>query len=212
VRTRERDLATHASFLPRIMDRRSQLASRRDDILRLVDGLPTPAVSAASTTPNEPFVPRNDLARELNRERIKTLLDYDGVRDVSCDTIHEDYLAVFGILVWIRRTKYISDFVRYEELADTYLPFHNDNEWPSDCSGFFNDFKREQWKFCAQEFRPGKLNDSRIRSDKIIPIVARSTLSKSPDSIVENIVIHPDYDLLSSKVCSRLISPANGYC
>jgi hypothetical protein len=133
---------------------------------------------------------------------IKTVLEIHGVWNVNSETIHKDYLAVFCTLIRIDKTEYITSFTRDPESADRYLPFLNDTGWSSQCSSFFKEFEITQWEFCAQEFHIGRLEDVQLRPNKILPITERRLLHKGPDSRVEQIQIHPDYNSLSTAVCS----------
>jgi hypothetical protein len=133
---------------------------------------------------------------------IKKLLEYHGVRDTNCDTVHDDYLAVFCILIRIGKPKDIAHFTRDPESADRHLPFLNNAGWLPQCSSCYEDFEVAQWEFCAQAFHTGRLEDMQLRPNKVIPITARKVIQKGPDSIVEKIEIHPDYNYLNNAVCS----------
>lgn len=193
------------------MEGHQNLSPQANRILEHVKSLRIPTAKAKSTAKDTWFVPRHVLARELGRSKIKILLDYYGISDVSCDTIHEDYLAVFGILITINQTKFIACFIQYEELADNRLPFHDKSQWLPECCVFFDEFKKAQWEFCAQEFRAGRLGDKRLHPDRVIPITARHCLNKGLDSIVEVIDIHPDYNCLLGEVRSGKVTTSPLY-
>jgi hypothetical protein len=183
------------------MTRQSYLVPQRDDILRRIDELRVLAANLDPAAPKEYFIPRFTLAKELTREKIKTLLDYEEVRDVDYDTIHDNYLAVFGTLIRIQKISYIAHFVHYQEFADIRLPFTTDHGWPPACSVVFEPFERAQWEFCAQELCFGRLDKVTLHPDRIIPITRRNVLKASPDSRVEKVTIHLDYNRLFSAVC-----------
>jgi hypothetical protein len=184
------------------MNRPTQLARQVDDILERIDSLRLPVAKSESSSQDVYFMPRHQVAKDINREMIKKLLEYHGIRDSNCDIIHKEYLAVFCTLIKIRKIKHIAHFTRNPESADRYLPFLNAAGWSSQCSRFFKDFEIAQWEFCAQEFHMGRLEDMHLRPNKVVPIIARTTLQKGPDSIVEKIEIHPDYNYLSTAVYS----------
>jgi hypothetical protein len=187
------------------MERTAQLAQQVDDIQKHIKSLRLPVAQSDPISQDVFFTPRRKLAEEFSKEMIRKLLANHGVRDANCDTIHDEYLAVLCTLIRIRKTKYIIYFTCDPESADRYLPFLNHTGWSSECSSFFSDFERAQWEFCAQEFHVGRLNDMRMRPNKIIPIIARKQLKKGPDSLVERIELHSDYNYLSTAVCSSQI-------
>jgi hypothetical protein len=188
------------------MERPAQLARQVDDIVECIDSLRLPVAKLKASSQDAYFTPRYELAKEFNREMIRKLLEYHGIRDANCDTIHEEYLAVFCTLIKIKKTKHIAHFTRDPESADRHLPFLNAAGWSSQCSSFFKDFETAQWEFCAQEFHMGRLEDMHLRPNKVVPIIARTTLQKGPDSIVEKIEIHPDYNCLNTAVYSLYIT------
>jgi serine/threonine protein kinase len=203
------DVDSHASLDRHIMEHPAQLAQQVDDVLELINSLRQTVAKPESALQDVFFTPRCILAKEFNREMIRKLLGNYGVRDANCDTIHDEYLAVLCTLIRIRKTKYIVYFIRDPESADRYLPFLNHTGWSSECSSFFSDFERAQWEFCAQEFHVGRLDDMRLRPNKIIPITARKQLKKGPDSKVEQIEIHSDYNYFNTAVCSCQIEHIN---
>lgn len=182
---------------------RPQLAHQAEDIQRRIDGLRTRAIAFDSSTPDKYFIPRRKLAEVLSPNRIKILLEYHGLRGVNCDIIHYGYLAVLGTLTIIHRTEYITYFTRYEELSDAYLPFHDKSWWSRECHHFFEEFESAQWQFCSQEFHSGELNDVVLRPGRILPFIDRKIIKKGPNPIVEQIEIHPDYNLLHAEVSTR---------
>ncbi|KAL5113929.1 hypothetical protein ACEQ8H_008178 [Pleosporales sp. CAS-2024a] len=112
------------------------------------------------------FVPRRELARKLTADKIQTVLARDNVQGANPVLIHKHYLEVFAILLCIDKTRHIGSFTRHQKLKDTSLPFINKSEWPEERLEFFDDFKKAQWEFCAQEIH----------------------------ATVELIVVHADYD------------------
>lgn len=182
------------------MEGQPQLVTQANRILERIRSLRTPIAKLHPTATDVFFVPRHVLRKELSVGNIRTLLDYYGIIGVSCDTVHQDYLAVLGTLIAINQTKYIACFTQYLEFADDRLPFHDPSEWSPECCVFFEDFKSAQWAFCAQEFRAGRLGDKRLNPNRILPIIERRCLNRGPDSIVEEIDVHPDYNCLGVEV------------
>jgi hypothetical protein len=200
------DIDLEASLVWRPIKRPTQVARQAADIYERIDLLRLRVAKAESSSQDVYFTPRHKLAKDINRDMIKKLLEHNGVRDANCDAIHDEYLAVFCILISIGKIKHIAHFTRDPESADRYLPFLNDAGWSPQCSSFFKEFEIAQWGFCAQEFHIGRLEDMRLRPNKVIPIMTRTILQKGPDSIVEKIEIHPDYNYLNTAVCSFKIT------
>jgi hypothetical protein len=194
------DINSEASLGWRTSKRPTQLAHQAADIFERIESLRLPVAKTESSSQDVYFTPRHTLTKNINRDMIKKLLEYYELRDASCDTIHDEYLAVFCTLIRIRKAKHIVYFTRDPESADRYLPFLNHAGWSSECSSFFEDFEIAQWEFCAQEFYLGRLEDMQLRPNKVIPIIARTLLHKGPDSIVERIEIHSDYNYLNTAV------------
>jgi hypothetical protein len=184
------------------MEHPSQLVQQVKDILEHINSLRVPVAKLEPSSQDVFFTPRRILAKEISREMIMSLLVYHGVRDINCDTIHDHYLAVFCTLIRIGKPEYVAYFTRDPESADRYLPFLNDAGWAPQCSSFFQDFESTQWEFCAQEFHIGRLENVQLRPHKILPVTERKLLHRGPDSVVEQIHIHSDYNYLKTTVGS----------
>jgi hypothetical protein len=105
------------------MERRAQLVSQVDDILRGVEALQTPAFDAFSPAPDTPFVPKQALRSYLTQNKIKTLLRSCRRPTNQAENIRNYYLAVFATLLEIGKGKYILHFIPYDGFANEFLPF-----------------------------------------------------------------------------------------
>jgi hypothetical protein len=193
---------SYTSPVQSTMERPKQLMRQVHDILERIDSLRLPVAKSDPASQDVYFTPRHKLAKEINREMIKQLSEYYGVPDADCDMVHDDYLAVFCILIRIGKPKYIAHFTRNPESADRHLPFLNNAGWSLQCFSFFEDFEVMQWEFCAQDFRIGWLEDVQLPPNKIIPMIKRTLIRKESDFTIEKIEIHPDYNYLNTTVCS----------
>jgi hypothetical protein len=102
------DADSPTSLVRHTMDRPAQLARQVHDISEHIVSLRLPVAKSDPSSQEVYFTPRHKLAKEITREMIKKLLEYHGVRDTNCDTVHDDYLAVFCILIRIGKPKDIA--------------------------------------------------------------------------------------------------------
>jgi hypothetical protein len=148
-----------------------------------------------------PFISRHALQQQLSHDSIKTLLDYNGIRNVDVDNIYKHYISVFGILLQIRKYEYIPYFVAHEHFSDDYLPFRDSAGWFEEYrANFFAAFYESQWAFCAQKFRSGRLDNIVLHQNRILPFVHKLTIQEGSDAKVEKVEIHPHYNELVPKV------------
>jgi hypothetical protein len=176
---------------------RSQLDTHVADIITHLDQLQVREQDALSRNLGRPFVPRHTLQQYLSRDKIRQILEFCNVWDVDLDTIRNHYIAVFGILVQIKRPEYIGHFITHQHFADDRLPFLDRESWLEDYRGdFFKDFYEAQWKYCAQDFRPGRLDNIVIQKERILPFESRSLIKRGADSKVEKVEIHKYYHSL----------------
>jgi hypothetical protein len=145
------------------------------------------------------FVPKPALRGYLDRKRIRKLLDLYSIPLHKCESIFKDYLAVFVILLFMRKGNYITLFLQYVPYSDARLPFQKDTDLPEGCDrDFHNDFDKIQWPFCAQELGPDSLSDKRFSPKMIMPITSSEALKTGPDGTTFKVEIHPDYNKFPS--------------
>jgi hypothetical protein len=184
------------------MERRAQLVSQVDDILRGIEALQIPAFDAFSPASGRLFVPKQALRSYLTPNKIETLHRSCRRPTSHSEKVRNYYLAVFAILFEIGKGKYILHFIPYDGFADEFLPFDEftKKKWPHDCRKFFDKFYDTQWEFCAQQLKAGRLENKRMDPKRIIPIIAKVCLKGGPNANILKIKVHPDYNELVSKV------------
>jgi hypothetical protein len=148
---------------------------------------------------NRSFIPRHALRRFLTHDMVKKLLKITCMNSLKWEAVCNKYLTVFVILLSIDQGAYIMHFLRYNYLADAFLPFNDQTNWPLTCRKFFEAFDKIQWEFCAQELGSDDLDDKEFDSRIIVPIISREPL-KSGDSRTSKVEVHPDYNCLSPAV------------
>jgi hypothetical protein len=130
---------------------------------------------------------------------VKRLLKITCVNSLKWEAVCNKYLTVFAILLSIDQAPYIVHFLRFNYLADAFLPFNDQSNWPLTCRKFFEAFDKIQWEFCAQELGSDDLDDKEFDSRIIVPIMSREPF-KSGDSRTSKVEVHPDYNCLSPAV------------
>jgi hypothetical protein len=153
-----------------------------------------------------PFMPQNALKQYLSqknrlRDLLKALFDPEDLPVyVSPTSILAKCISVFAILVRIRKGRYIGEFLRHRELFDHQLPFRTrPPDFPSlsNDDPFFDDFCKEQWRFCAHTFSDGE-DDIRISEPCILPILTKESLEEGGTADLFKVTLHADYDKLQS--------------
>jgi hypothetical protein len=155
-----------------------------------------PTIDGPSTTQQHKFIRRATLRDYLTPNQLRKLLNSHG----ELDAVKTAYLVVFAILVFIGKGIYITRFIPHNDLDDEHLPFQHFGGWPDDCLEFKEQFFKAQWQFCAQSLKIGRLNETRLSSEVIVPITRRTLLKKGVVSSTYVVDIHPEYDLLSGGV------------
>ena len=108
---------------------------------------------------------------------------------------------VFAILTCIGYPEFIYAFVGEDQLQDRRLPFGSDKKalFPFVEPGqtFFDDFEREQWRFCVEELKFGHAHMT-FDGRQILPIKKVTAIERGVgvSAIVHKIVIHGEYDSL----------------
>jgi hypothetical protein len=141
------------------------------------------------------FVPKPALRGYLDRKRIKKFLGLYSISLHHCESIFNDYLIVFAILLFMRKGNYIQLFLQYVQYSDARLPFQKNADLPEGCGqDFYEEFDKTQWPFCAQELGPKSLSDKRFSRKTIMPITSSEALKSGPDGCTFKVEIHPDYN------------------
>ena len=149
------------------------------------------------------YIPLEKLKEKLTRRRVEGLLaalfENEERSAPDVDLVISDYLRPFAILLCIGEGSMISQFMKYESLADVRLPLSwEPSAFPkSSRCDIWAAFRQEQWMFCAQTL---KLNmDLHIEPEYILPILSKETIAEGGSSITYKIIVDRDYDELISR-------------
>nr|KAK5446067.1 hypothetical protein LTR18_003986 [Exophiala xenobiotica] len=193
------------------------------DLIRWIDDNSEQGIDAFGN--RVPFMPENALKQYLSQKNrlpdlLKALFDPgEPPANVSSNSILASYISVFAILVRIHKGQYIGAFLRHKaELSDHQLPFRaRPPDFPSlsNDDPFFDDFCKEQWRFCAHNFSDGE-DDIHISESYILPILAKESLEDGGTADLCRVTIHADYDKIQSSAeylegVSTSLKPRNTY-
>jgi len=151
------------------------------------------------------FVRLTALRDYLTAECIRGLLLAFYQNHTDSSPIREAYILVFTILALLNKGTYIRHFLCRPFLADIRLPFHNPDDWPSDCRHFFKAFCEAQWQFCVPDLEASKLFDTHFDDEAVLPIISKKQLRKGTNSSTFKIEVQPEYDRLAGGVSKTLI-------
>ena len=150
--------------------------------------------------PKHPFIPRSHLEAYFNKpRRLENLLDavLDSQERPALDAnyVRRHYLQSFAILLCIGEGRMIHHFQQHSSLRDLKLPHRTPpSEFPFTIPGKFEDFKKEQWQFCASPLEYG-MND-RFKEEDILPIIRKEKIGEGGSAIVYKIVVDEGYNSL----------------
>ena len=159
------------------------------------------------------FVPRSSLEKYFERpNRLEKLLD--AVLDsherpaVEANYVREHYLQSLATLLCIGEGRMIHHFQQYKSLRDQKLPYRTrPDDFPITTPDKFEEFKKEQWQFCASKLEYG-MND-RFKEEDILPITRKDKIGEGGSAIIYKVVVDEDYNSLRPRghvipVCSIL--------
>lgn len=108
---------------------------------------------------------------------------------VKTKVLLEKYSKVFAVLVRIGKGHYIPHFLENEELGDHQLPFSKrPAAFPSEAQDFFDDFYREQFRFCAAVF-DGRAHHAFV-PERIMPYLEKEEIGQGGSSVVYKVKVH----------------------
>jgi hypothetical protein len=150
-----------------------------------------------------PFIPVSALKEYLTGSRIRAILKVLSANQSLDQTICNQYLIVFSILLRIGKARYIEHFTRFRSLSDRFLPFttldHSPDNWPGSSADFFPAFYDEQWRFCALTFDRDQSPEICLDKRQILPIVEKVKLNSGGSANVYKIKLHAAYNDLVDK-------------
>ncbi|KAI9866765.1 MAG: hypothetical protein M1813_000707 [Trichoglossum hirsutum] len=115
---------------------------------------------------------------------------------ISPEAIQGKYEKVFGVLLRIKKGRFIRCFIEYPSLLDEKLPFDKrPTHFPTEgAEDFFESFYKQQWMFCPPVFCRGETK--RYDPECILPIIYKEQISGGASAIVYKIVLHKSYNHL----------------
>ena len=154
------------------------------------------------------FIPKELLHRYLSRKNLLKLLSALHIPAGCLDSIENNLLRVFVILIQIERASSISSFVESSDVKDSNLPFHEKDisKWPEDCHDFFDEFYNRQWEYCVKKWGikgEDKLTGFKLPEKALLPIVNETILRNGSNSRTLKIGLHPDYNGLRQDVSAQ---------
>lgn len=138
------------------------------------------------------YVCPNDLKRHWKIEDIARI-----ARNVSAEQVHQNYLQIFSILVWIGAAPFIHYFTDSVGSADFLLPM-NEAKFQSHAKDLpelhQKEFIKEQWRFTPLLFSRTIISKLQLDERRIIPIEDITLLKGGGDcgSKVSRVKLHPN--------------------
>lgn len=168
------------------------------------------------------FVPLDSLKSYFKAEESKTLtriisevFDATDFPPIDPEDILRSHTAVFCILLHLGRGQCVEDFISYEELSDSRLPFdpkHPPAEFSFDDEGpnFLQQFCEKQWMYCVATFDRHMLH-KHFGRQRLLPITCKEPLRHegiAERSVIElygphNKLVIPSKDNASSNLNSN---------
>lgn len=124
------------------------------------------------------YIPYHKLEDYWSDDNIKQLLGIIG-QIIDCQVIQKKYLRVFSILVAIRMTSYIGQFVRHGQDDDHAAPLKGAIPGLSEVTridDLYERYREKQWIFCPVKLSTS-LSNTQLHDRSIFPIVKYETLT-----------------------------------
>ncbi|KAF4869297.1 hypothetical protein CGCSCA1_v011541 [Colletotrichum siamense] len=126
------------------------------------------------------FMPRIALKEFWTMERIENVLRSPTDRiQATSHTIQSHYVVVFSILVFMSQPEHIPIFIQ-GGTEDSKLPLDTTPYAYSETSEslhVFDEFQKEQWKFCPLEFDTGdKLSNRHLSPYHVVPVLEKEEI------------------------------------
>jgi hypothetical protein len=119
------------------------------------------------------------------------------------DIIVDRYTAVFCILLYIGKGRFIAHFAEHSNLEEQHLPFEPSvppaNFPDSADPQFFNKFCKMQWRFTCPTLDPRGLYKQHFHDERVLPIVKKEELNTGGSAKLYRIKIHDLYNELVPK-------------
>jgi hypothetical protein len=153
------------------------------------------------TTDLEDFVPAGEVEAYLSESgRLRAIIAAlfpNGYDDTETRKIKRSYSIVLAILVSIDHGEYIDNFLPYDFLCDTRLPFtERPRKFPigrGTPDTLFERFQRAQVRFCAAKFTRGH---HIFEAEERLPFLERTFVGQGGSAKVYRVKIHTEHDSL----------------
>lgn len=148
------------------------------------------------------YIPRSVLFRYFTEgsssieELLKEVLE-DEEHVPQADTVLNQYLVVFSILLSIGKGKYLVRCIE-RDYSDDKLPFFDrPRHFPKSEEGsFFDSFFDAQWRFCPTRITKNPVN-FQIEPEQILPLKRKEKIASNTSSTTYLVEFHDEYDSLS---------------
>ncbi|KAL9066101.1 MAG: hypothetical protein Q9157_007251 [Trypethelium eluteriae] len=155
------------------------------------------------------FIPSDELKAYFDNQCLRKILKEVFAPGpqvyVEVDAVEESYRKVFAILICIKKSNLITEFIKYPALTDSYLPFRQrPDDFPhsanteTDC---FEAFSRVQWMFCAPLLR--YYINQHWEPNRILPIVHSEKIGHGGSAETYKIRLHHSHNRLDGSVRSQ---------
>lgn len=120
----------------------------------------------------------------------------EGEHIPQTETILQQYLAVFSILLSIGKGKYLNRCIE-RRYNDERLPLlDKPRHFPTcDNGSFFDTFFDAQWRFCPATLTKNLIN-LQIEPEQILPLKRRDRVMSNASSVTYLVEVHEEYDFL----------------
>lgn len=161
---------------------------------------PHNAYPGASKTSDSIYTPRSVLLRYFTNGQgsidglLGVILKEEGHIIPASDTVLEQYLAVFTVLLSIGQAHYLNRFIE-RDYNDDRLPFlDRPRHFPkADSGSFFDAFFDAQWRFCPVRLAKNPIN-LQIEPEQILPLKSKEKIKSNGNSTIYRVKLHEDYD------------------
>lgn len=159
-----------------------------------------PGIGGTNFDTTCPFVPRSNLKKYFEKPRqlenlLDAVLESHERPAVEATYVREHYLQSFATLLCIGEGRLIHHFQQYNGLRDQKLPYRTrPDDFPFTTPHKFEDFKKEQWQFCASKLEYG-MND-RFKEEDILPIIRKEEIGGGGSAVIYKIVVDENYNSL----------------
>ncbi|KAH8649812.1 hypothetical protein BX600DRAFT_418752 [Xylariales sp. PMI_506] len=151
---------------------------------------------------NQPsYIPYSELDRFWSLAKISAVFRaYDKPLPYDAHSIRRYFLRIFSTLVLTGTTRRFLGLVLVDDLDDERWPLDDyPRSWPKHDYENLKHFKsvlEQQWTFFPYYFRPGRLNNPKLKSDHILPIMVLDTIRQQGGSAILKIGIEQQYNNL----------------